>query len=576
MLGTRGQTSPSRFIVIGVGNLSANRGGRSIRAHFLGYVPLLIPLLFLLLFFFYPLGNILRFSLSFESIGNLTRLSFILDIVWFTFWQATLSTLLTLLIGLPAAYLFSHYQFPGRRTLRALTTVPFVLPTVVVATAFSAMLGPRGPINGMLISIFDLDQAPIHMGQGLTLILLAHLYFNIAVVIRLVGGYWANLNPKLNEAARVLGASPKRAFLEVTLPLLRPPVASAAVIIFLFTFTSFGVILILGGPLFSTIETEIYRQYVTFLKPEVAAILSLLQIVFTFILISLYASWQRKSAVPIDFRPRKSNLKRPQTRIERILLWSMVICLSLFMLSPMLALVLGSIMNREGQLTLAYYQALPELKRGSVTFIPPLTAIRNSIGYALLTVLVAGVLGVMTALALNQRSRWRGVLDPLFMLPLGVSAVTLGFGYVVSLGRLRTSPVLVLIAHTLVALPFVVRSLLPVLQGIRPNLRESAAVLGSSPFRTWREVDLPIAGRALTVAAVFAFTVSMGEFGATSFIIRPNSGYLTIPIAIERYLSQPGALNFGQALAMSTILMALCAVGFLAIERIRYANIGEF
>lgn len=242
----------------------------------------------------------------------------------------------------------------------------------------------------------------------------------------------------------------------------------------------------------------------------------------------------------------------------------------------MLALVLGSIMNREGQLTLAYYQALPELKRGSVTFIPPFTAIRNSIGYALLTVIVAGVLGVMTAVGLNQRSRWRGVLDPLFMLPLGASAVTLGFGYVVSLGRLRTSPVLVLIAHTLVALPFVVRSLLPVLQGIRPNLRESAAVLGSSPLRTWLEVDLPIAGRALLVAAVFAFTVSMGEFGATSFIVRPNSGYLTIPIAIKRYLSQPGALNFGQALAMSTILMALCAAGFLAIERFRYADIGEF
>jgi thiamine transport system permease protein len=128
----------------------------------------------------------------------------------------------------------------------------------------------------------------------------------------------------------------------------------------------------------------------------------------------------------------------------------------------------------------------------------------------------------------------------------------------------------------LVALPFVVRSILPVLQGIQPNFRESAAVLGASPFRIWREVDLPIVGKALLVAAVFAFTVSMGEFGATSFIVRPNSGFLTLPIAIQRYLSQPGALNFGQALALSSILMGVCVVGFVAIERFRYADIGEF
>ncbi len=162
------------------------------------------------------------------------------------------------------------------------------------------------------------------------------------------------------------------------------------------------------------------------------------------------------------------------------------------------------------------------------------------------------------------------------MLPLGVSAVTLGFGYVITFHWLRTSPLLVLIAHTLVAFPFVVRSVLPVWLGIRQRLRDAAATLGASPAQVWREVDLPIVGRALLVGALFAFTVSMGEFGATSFIIRPDSNFLTIPIAIERYLSQPGALNIGQAVAMSTILLLVCATGFIAIERFRYADIGEF
>jgi thiamine transport system permease protein len=208
--------------------------------------------------------------------------------------------------------------------------------------------------------------------------------------------------------------------------------------------------------------------------------------------------------------------------------------------------------------------------------VPPLIAIRNSVGYALLTVVAAGLMGAISAQLLTRPGRWKKWLDPLLMLPLGASAVTLGFGYVVSFDQLRTSPLLVLIAHVLVAFPFVVRTVLPVLEGIKPVLREAAAVLGASPLRVWREVDLPIVGRALLVAAVFAFTVSMGEFGATSFIVRPNSGYLTMPIAIARYLDTPGALNFGQAMAMSAILMAVTATGFIAIERFRFADVGEF
>ncbi|UCG24306.1 MAG: iron ABC transporter permease [Chloroflexota bacterium] len=535
-----------------------------------------IPLLFLAIFFFYPLVTLFARSLSISSAKQLLEQAYILNVVWFTFWQAALSTLLTLVLGLPAAYIFARYDFPGKSLLRALVTVPFVLPTVVVAASFRALLGPQGPINALMIDLFDLQRAPLRLEQTLAIILVAHIYYNMAVVIRLIGGFWANLNPRLTETARVLGASSPRAFWEVTLPLLRPPLIGASVIIFLFTFTSFGVILILGGPSFSTIETEIYRQYVTFLNPEVAAILALLQIIFTFLLMLLYAHWQRRLSVPLDFRPRKSTMRRPKGVGEKVVVGLLVVGLSIFMLSPLLALVWRSLVDRNGAFTLAYYQALPVQRQGSITFVPPLVAVRNSIGYAVLTMLLAAFLGILSAAMISRRSRWRTWLDPVFMLPLGASAVTLGFAYVLSMGRFRTSAIIVLVAHTLVALPFVVRSILPVMQGIKPSLREAAAVMGASPFRSWREIDLPIISRALLVGAVFAFMVSMGEFGATSFIVRPNSGFLTLPIAIQRYLSQPGALNFGQALAMSSILMAVCVVGFVAIERFRYADIGEF
>ncbi|MEW5988507.1 MAG: iron ABC transporter permease [Chloroflexota bacterium] len=533
---------------------------------------LLLPLVFLTVFFFYPLANILRLSLASAAFGQLVKSRYFLDTLWFTTWQAGLSTGLTLLVGLPAAYLFAHFDFPGRALLRALTTVPFVMPTVVVAAAFRALLGANGLVNQFLAQ----EQPLVRLEQTLTIILLAHVFYNVTIVVRLVGGFWANLNPRLSEAACVLGASPWQAFWRIGLPLLRPPLLSAALLTYLFTFTSFGVILLLGGPRFATLETEIYRQYVTFLQPDVAAVLSLLQIVFTFALMLLYAHWQPRAAVRLELRPQASNLRRPRNASDRTLVVAIVGGLLIFLVSPLLALVWRSLIDRDGHLTLAYYQALPALRRGSVTFIAPLAAVRNSLGYALMTTLTATSLGLLTVWWLARPSHWRTWLEAVTMLPLGASAVTLGFGYVVTFDRLRTSPWLVLIAHTLVALPFVVRSLLPVIQAIRPQLRAAAAVLGASPGRVWREIDLPIAGRALLVAAVFAFTVSMGEFGATSFIVRPNSGYLTLPIAIGRYLGQPGALNLGQALAMGVILMGVSAAGFLAIERFRYADVGEF
>ncbi|HUM68523.1 MAG TPA: iron ABC transporter permease [Chloroflexota bacterium] len=536
-----------------------------------------IPLLFLVAFFFWPLLNILRLSVTAVGVEAVLVRPYFRHTLWFTVWQAALSAGLTLLVGLPAAYLFARYTFPGRSVLRALTTVPFVMPTVVVAAAFRALLGSQGALNQGLMTLFDLSRPPIRLDQTLSIILLAHVFYNTAIVVRLVGGFWAHLNPRLNEAARTMGANRWRAFREVTLPLLRPSLISASLLIFLFTFTSFGVILLLGGPMFSTLETEIYRQYVNFLRPDIAATLAFIQILFTFGVMVVYTQWQQSTAVSLDMRAEKANLKRPHTWPEKVAVAVIMGGLFLFLVTPLLALVWQSLVDRNGDLTLAYYQALSETRRGSVVFIPPLTAVRNSIGYALLTVLLAGGLGLATAVAMSRPARWRTWADPLFMLPLGASAVTLGFGYVVTYSSLRTSAWLVLIAHTLVALPFVVRSLLPVMQGIKPGLREAAAVMGATPGRVWREVDLPIIGRALLVAAVFAFTVSMGEFGATSFIIRPNSGFLTMPIAIQRFLSTPGgALNFGQAMAMSVILMAVSATGFLAIERFRYADIGEF
>jgi thiamine transport system permease protein len=260
--------------------------------------------------------------------------------------------------------------------------------------------------------------------------------------------------------------------------------------------------------------------------------------------------------------------------------------LLLILLTPLLALVERSFAT-EGGRSLRFYGELFFNRRGSILFVPPIEAIRNSLAFALATVGLSLVIGMIGAYLLARPRRGLGtVLDPLFMLPLGTSAVTLGFGFILALDQpplnLRTSPALVPLAHTLVAFPFVVRSLLPVLRGLNPHWREAAAVLGATPAQRWRRIDLPIVGRAVLIGAVFAFTISMGEFGATALIARPE--FPTMPVAIYRFLGQPGALNYGQALAMSTLLMAVCVLGLLLIERFRpgltartgYRDIGEF
>ncbi|MGC8857327.1 MAG: ABC transporter permease, partial [Anaerolineae bacterium] len=213
-------------------------------------------------------------------------------------------------------------------------------------------------------------------------------------------------------------------------------------------------------------------------------------------------------------------------------------------------------------------------RRASLFYIPPVQAVFNSLAYAAATVFLSLLLGFPAAFALARPGRLERWLDPLLMLPLGASAVSLGLGFILAFGRLLTLPWLVPLAHTLVALPFVIRTLQPALASIPERLRQAARSLGASPLQVWLTVDWPIVRRALLAAATFAFTVSIGEFGATALLSRPQ--YPTIPVAIYRFLAQPGGLNYGQAMAMSTILMAVTLFAILLIERLRLPGTADF
>ena len=474
--------------------------------------------------------------------------------MWFTVWQALASTALTIAVALPAAYVLGRYRFRGRSLVSALVVVPFVLPTVVVALAFVAIL-------------------PDGVERGWGAILVAHAFFNVAVVVRIVGTFWASLDPRIDEAAATLGAGPAARLREITAPLLAPALGAAAAIVFLFSFTSFGVVLILGGPRYTTLEAEIYNQAVRLFDLRAAAVLSVVQLVCVAAAVWVATRLERRLAATGRLRPEGEVLRPPRTRRDKLVVGASLGGLGLFLGLPLAVLVERSLAVGDGY-GLGAYRAIG--RPTSVLLAAPWEAVLNSVAYAAAATLLAVVVGGLAAFAVAD-SRGR-LVDSLILLPLGASAVMLGLGFLIAFDTapidFRAAPWLVPVAQALIAIPFVVRILAPTLRSIDPRQREAAALLGASPRRVRREIDLPIVSRGLAVAAGFAFAISLGEFGATVFLARPDRP--TLPVAIFRFLGRPGEINVAQAYALAVVLMALTVVSVLLVERVRVRRGGWF
>jgi len=520
-----------------------------------GLLLLAVPALFLAIFFVYPLATILATSLGASDADTGPLLD--AGVVWFTVWQAVASTMLTLVAGLPIAYVTARYDFPGRRLLRAATVVPFVLPTLVVGIAFFALIGPSGLLG-------------IDLSGTATAVIASHVFFNVAVVVRVVGGLWEHIDVDLEEAARSLGAGPMQVMRLVTLPLLRPAIASAAAIVFLFSFTAFGTVLVLGGPGIATIEVEIYRRAAFLFDLRGAAVLAILQIVGVTTALVIYGRHQERSRLTQTLTPARP--RRPHSARQRVLVAATVVWTLLLVGLPTVVLAWRAL-TRGGVPTLAGFRALQ-----TSPFVDVAASATTSISYAIAATLIAVGVGLPAALVIaSHRGRVSRWLDTLLMLPLGTSAVTLGFGMLLALDSpidLRATAAIIPIAHALVAIPFVVRSLVPILGSIRGRLREAAATLGASPRRIRREIDLPIAGRAAAVGAGFAFVISLGEFGATSLLARPGSA--TLPLAMFRLLGRPGELNVQGAMLLALLLMVLTVGVVIGIDRYRLPGEGWF
>ena len=534
-----------------------------------------VPLVFLAVFFAWPVAVMVGRGFVVDGavdLGGFTEVfsrSRTWRVVGLTLFQASLTTVVCVVLGVPGARtLYRSGPFWGRAALRAFVTVPFVLPTVVVGVAFRALLQPSGPLG-----FLGLD----HTLAG---IVAALAFFNYSVVVRGVGGLWERLDPRAEQAARALGASGTRTFWTVTLPALTPAVASAAALVFLFSATSFGTVLVLGGPRYGTVETEIYLQTTQFLNLRAAAVLSVTQLVVVaaVLMVAARANAVRERALPLT-QPDLLVRVRSRTGWGAAVVTGVVVCL---LAAPVVALVERSLRVGDGW-GLDHYAALarPAPGLGTSALDAAVTSLRVAVDATWMALGVGGAL----ALVLSRRPsrpaarRLLAGFDALVMLPLGVSAVTVGFGLLLSMHHpfglpvdLRAHPLLVPAAQATVAVPLVVRTVLPVLRAVDPRQREAAATLGAPPGRVLATVDAPVGLRALGLAAGFAFAVSLGEFGATSFLVRPDRP--TLPVVVFRLIGRPGQASSGQALAAAVLLAAMSAAAVALFEHLRTRTVG--
>lgn len=527
----------------------------------------LIPAAFLALFFGWPAAALVARGFHDGSAWTLDgfRAVFSSARTWralgFTMGAAVASTALCLLLGLPGAYLLYRCSFRGRDLLRALITVPFVLPTVAVGVAFGALLRRDG-----LLGWLGLEGTP-------AAILAAMVFFNYSVIVRTVGTMWARLDPRLEQAAATLGAGPGRALRSVTLPALAPAIVSGASLVFLFSASSYGIVMVLGQGRYFTIETEIWFLTTQLLDLPAAAALSVTQLVIVTAALWLGGRAQARMTRALKLQPDVAAERRLELRRDGgALAATLVVAVGLLGL-PLANLAWRSL-HRGGELTARNFL---ELAIDGGAGVSVWSALRTSMTTALAATALAVTLGLLVALVASRRPRRPlgrsalATLESLFLLPLGVSAVTVGFGYLITLNRppldLRSSIVLIPIAQAVVALPLVIRTLLPTLRAIDPRQLEAAATLGSTPLQVLRRIELPHLARAVGLAVGFAFATSLGEFGATSFLARPDNP--TLPVLIFRLFGRPGAENYGMALAASVVLAGLAGITMAAAERLR-------
>jgi len=540
----------------------------------------------LLLLFFMPLLIILsrgfisdegRFTLGLitEALGD----PYILRVIVFTIIQSAVSTAGALAIGLPGAYLLSHYSFRGKRLVQAVATIPFILPSILVVLGFVIFYGNTGVLNTILMKLFNLSEPPVRVLYSFKAIILAHTFYNFPIILSIVANYWQQLPLRPEQAAQSLGATKAHIFRTITLPRLLPAIISASTLVFLFCFSSFAILLVLGGgPQFTTLEVEIYQRARMAGDISGSSALAMISIFIALILVTFYSISQQKmkgseeiSSSQVHREPR-----RMKSLLMRVFISFYILFTVIFILGPLLSITYRSLfaqVSRTGPMVFSldnYRILFSSMSDGTNT---SLLSIFNSVLIAFGASFISVTLGVLlSSRIVSGRRKDRVILEVSAMLPMVVSSVTLGLGYymisVIS-SRWNINRILfVVLAHVVITSPFVLRSILPTYRRIPASYQMASLTLGASASRTFWKIDLPLLRNALASAGAFGFAISMGELQAT--LTLSDSRIITLPITMYRLI---GSYNFAAACALGTILMGVCIMIFLSIEYLKKGEV---
>lgn len=491
-----------------------------------------------------------------------------LGLFGFTAYQALLSTIASVALGLPGAYVLARFEFPGRRTIRSLTALPFVLPSIMVAIGFIATFGKNGVLNTLLTG---LGLPRVELLFTLKIIVLAHAFYDAPLVARVTAAAWEGIDASVTETARSLGASPRRAFVDVVVPQLLPAVLTGALLTFVFSFMSFAIVLALGGLQLATVEVWVYHSVQQF-DYQTATALAVLEMVFSLALTYGYLRYEAKQRAARASRPAPRKPLVGRVTPDRLAVWGYCVVALLVFVGPIASMLLASVTGSEG-LTLQHYAFLIERQASAADFqVKPLTAIQNSLVYGVASLLISVPMGVLLAILSTREFRGRKLVDTLAMAPFAVSGVVVGlgllqglvfgvtaFGYRITV----TGGVAIVAAHAIGAYPFVTRNVAPLLATIDRSVVESARSLGASRVRVLLDIELPQVYAGVLAGTAFAFAISMGEFDSTVILATGGSGY-TMPVAIERFIGR----RLGPATAMGCVLLAVTAAAFVVIDRL--------
>lgn len=495
-----------------------------------------LPLVFLALMVLAPMLRLLWEGGGAALSGQLVALALDDYLRWRLGWtllQALATCVLSLLLGLPLAWVLARYEFAGRTLLLRALMLPFVVPTLVAALGVLALLGPRG------------------LGPNLQgtpwLLLYGNLFFNLCVVLRAGVDGFASVGASKLAAARTLGASPWRAFWRLEWPLARAWFVAALCLVFLYSFSGFGLALVLGGQRYATLEVEIYQLVAHELKLAEAGALALCLLLLTGAAALAHARLEQRLAAPARLEPVAR--RRPQglawLGVALTLLVLFLVCAA-----PLLAL-LARLLGLRGMGDGPW-----EVLRDPET----LAALWNTLRFSFMALLLATLLGVLHALA-ARRWAW---LRAAALLPFVVSPVTVALGLLLLYPGWSASLPLLIGAYALLAYPFVAQSLGAALDGLPPQLEQAARTLGCTPARAFWRVLLPSVAPALRRGMAFAAATALGEFAVTLFLSRPE--WATLTTLIYQRLGRPGAANLEAALLLACLLMLLALASFMLIE----------